>query len=70
MFTSIVQIKYFLNFFNSQKAYIFLIGDMIESVQRRVSIQSVEPEVMQQLVDYVYTSEICITQVFCFVLLP
>ena len=39
---------------------------MIESVQRRVSIQSVEPEVMQQLVDYVYTSEICITQVFFF----
>lgn len=67
MFTSILVLLFLKFLFQhiSETSMYCILGDMIESVQRRVSIQSVEPEVMQQLVDYVYTSEICITQVCC-----
>ena len=39
-----------------------MVADMIESVQRRVNIQSIDSSIMGQLIDYAYTSSIRITQ--------
>lgn len=41
---------------------LILVGDLKESGQERVSIAGIDPDIMKQLIDYSYTSDITINQ--------